>query len=289
MQYHDRILELPRRQRHTLFPSISSLMIVALCSLAISGCASKKAESEWQQEKQTLESQFVEVGKNHALLSKQLQALNEQVSELESRLESHINEQQVSFEQHETRIVVLENGIKTLQTTASKSRKAAARKNKAQNKSKKTKVAAINKAKDTPPVKPTPVVSEEEIKRIYINAYLALKSGQYEQAGNDFKRFLTKFPANPYTHQAEYWLGETLHAQGNTLQALNAFQKASSARETHPQSNAALLRLGQLYAELGRTEEAKTSFLRLIEEQPQSPEAEIARKTLSKPGHSTHK
>jgi len=264
-------------------------MIIALCSLAISGCASKKAESEWQQGKQTLESQLVEVGKDQTLLAEQVQVLNKQLSELDARLASHINEQQVSFEQHEARIVVLENGIKRLQTTASKSRKAAARKNKTQNKSKKTKVAAINKAKDPPPAKPTPVVSEEEIKRIYINAYLALKSGHYEQAGNDFNRFLTEFPASKYTHQAEYWLGETLHAQGNTLQAVEAFQKASSARETHPQSNAALLRLGQLYAELGRAEEAKTSFLRLIEEQPQSPEAEIARKTLSKPGNNTSK
>jgi len=289
MQLHDRTLKPSQTWYRYRLQRFSSLMMIALCTLAISGCASKKAEVEWQQGKQTLESQLIEIGNNQALLAQQVQVLSERLSDLESQLASHLSERQVSSEQNEARFLSLENGIKTLQTTAAKARKAAARKNKAQNKSKKAKMVAIKKAKRTQPIKQIPVVSEEEIKRSYINAYLALKSGQYEQASKDFNHFLKEFPASKYAHQAEYWLGETLHAQGNTLQALEAFQKAASAREHHPQTNAALLRLGQLFSELGRAEQAKTTFQNLIEKQPQSPEAEIARKALSKPGAATNK
>jgi len=132
-----------------------------------------------------------------------------------------------------------------------------------------------------------PVASNEEIKRAYINAYLSLKSGRYEHAARDFNNFLVKYPTSKYTHQAEFWLGETFHAQGNTAQAIGAFQKVADAPDKNPKWNESLLRLGQLYIELGQSDEAGKMLMRLIKERPQSTEAEAARRILASTANNT--
>ncbi len=267
-----------------------ALAAIGLGMLLLAGCASgNKTEAAWQQDRENLQSQLIQVGSSQNTLAEQLQALSKQLAELEARMISHEADQEASFEQNEARFTELGNNIEALNgAVASESRSGAASKHKSQEKAKATKKPVITKIDDAPPPpKLVPVVSDEEIKGIYINAYLALKSGRYAQAAADFDSFLAKFPTSKYTHQAEFWLGETLHAQGNTAQAIEAFQKAANTPEKNPQWNAALLRLGQLYMELGRSDEAGATFLQLIKARPQSAEAETARKILAASGNNT--
>jgi len=259
------------------------LAAIGLSMLLIAGCAAKKPEITWQQDREKLQSQLNKVGMSQATLAEQVQALNKQLAELEARMASHEAMQEMSLDQHETRFIELEEKIEALKkTSGSNSKTAAKRKSKPQETARATNEPVVSKINNaTPPPEPTPVISDEEIKGFYVHAYLASKSGRYEQASTDFNNFLVKFPGSTYTHQAEYWLGESLHAQGNTIQAAEAFQKAASTAERNPQQNAALLRLGQLYMELERKDDARITFLSLINEHPQSSEAEAARKTLA--------
>ena len=276
------------------YPGVYLLVAVSLCVLLITGCAPNKAELNWQQDREALQSQLKDVDKSQAMLTEQLRTLNNQLSDLETLMVSHAEDQKTRLDQNEARLIELDKKNETRKKSAAhKSKSTAARKNKPLKKPKAEKVLAKAKAKakkNNGPASPkqTPVISNEEIKRAYIKAYLALKSGHYEQAATDFINFLSKFPASKYAHQASYWLGETLHAQGKTEQAVEAFQKASGgAPNKDIKWNAAQLRLGQLYKELGRNGEARTTFLRLVKEHPQSPEAETARKLLSEAGSST--
>lgn len=130
------------------------------------------------------------------------------------------------------------------------------------------------------PPAPAVTISDKEIKKAYITAYLALKGGHYSHASKAFKKFLTSFPESKYTVQANYWLGESYYAQDELEKALNAFNEASNTLPSGPKGATALLRLSHIYKKLERIEDAKSALRRLIKTRPKSPEAESAQKIL---------
>jgi len=258
------------------------LAVASLCSLLVVGCVNHKTDDAWKQDRERLQAQIESMNKSQTMLSKQFWTMNNQLSELESRLTLHETEQQARENQFQAHLTELDQGIEAL----SKGKKVKPRPTHARN-APLPKKGSPGKGKpmDAPALtKQAPVISEKEIKDMYINAYLALKNGRYEQANTDFHKFLSRFPNSVYAPRAAYWLGETLHAQGLTTEALEAFRNAASAPDGNPKHNAALLRLGQLNMELGRTDDARTALLQLLKEHPQSPEAEKVRKMLSKAG-----
>ena len=305
-----------------------ALAVIGLGMLLIAGCASNnKDETSWQQDKESIQSQLMQIGSSQTTLAEQLQALSKQLAQLEARMIPHQESQAESLEQGKTRLFDSKKNIKAKKrTTTTIPRSSATRKPKPQkmSKARKEPVDTIKEktpppssqapmasgeemtsktpppsnqapvasgeemtSKTPPPSSQASVASNKEIKSTYINAYLALKSGRYEHAAREFNNFLAKYPASKYTHQAEFWLGETLHAQGHTAQAIETFRNVANVPEKNPKWNASLLRLGQLYMELGRSDEAGETFQRLIKQRPQSTEAETARKILASIGNNT--
>jgi len=279
-----------------------SLAFIALSLAILGGCASDKAEVALRQDREALQLQLDKISTSQA---EQLLALNKRLTELGIRMDASEADQKKWVSQNEARLSRLEKAFrkpaalrpgkqsrpsgelektpkKSAVPTVHKIRRTVTHKSKPGRKTGKTKKpVASQKNTPSPPPKKAPVISGEEIRRIYIKAYLALKSGHYDQASTELRSFLAKFPASKYVYQASYWLGESLHAQGKTTQAVEAFRKAASAPNEAPKQRAALLRLGQLYNELGNTGKAKATLLRLTRDHPQSPEAETARKILS--------
>jgi len=118
-------------------------------------------------------------------------------------------------------------------------------------------------------------------KNDYTAAYLALKSGRYDEATASFKTFLGIYPNGEYADQAYYWLGESLLANGKFLAASEKFQTLTKNYPKSSKYQAGLLKLGVAYEQVKRLGDAKAVFQRLIEEAPTSKPAKDAKAHLS--------
>jgi len=118
-------------------------------------------------------------------------------------------------------------------------------------------------------------------KNDYTAAYLALKSGRYDEAIGLFQTFLNVYPSGEYADQAYYWLGESLLAKGEFLPAVEAFNTLTQTYAKSSKYQAGLLKLGIAYQQANRLGDAKAVLQRLINEDPDSKAAEHARSRLS--------
>jgi len=118
-------------------------------------------------------------------------------------------------------------------------------------------------------------------KNAYTAAYLALKSGRYDEASKAFIVQLKDFPQGEFADQAWYWLGESQYAQKNSKQAIQSFKQVIDKFPESVKHDAALLKLGQIYQTMNRPKEARKYFEKLIALHADSTTAEQARSALA--------
>lgn len=140
----------------------------------------------------------------------------------------------------------------------------------------------------SPPPPPTPQMTSEDEKNSYTAAYLALKSGRYDEASATFEKLLRDFPKGEFSDQAYYWLGESYYAQNKLRSAIRAFNQVVANYPDSAKYATALLRLGTTYKETGNINKANATFQRLIRERPNSPEAENARSLMQAQQNGKH-
>ncbi|HKI59647.1 MAG TPA: tol-pal system protein YbgF [Mariprofundaceae bacterium] len=119
-------------------------------------------------------------------------------------------------------------------------------------------------------------------KNSYTAAYLALKSGRYEESSIAFKMLLQRHPQGEYADQAWFWLGESYFAQRKYSGAIDAFNEVANNYPESAKHPAALLKLASAYQESRRRGDAKAALQRLIRQHPESNAAEQARSELMK-------
>ncbi len=257
-------------------PSVSPMAVffvpMCLLLLGLSGCAGKEAAA-WQGDKnfilQSLEHVNVmqgQLSQNSALSDKRLLELEKKVAKQQANIDALI-----------ASIKVQKN--KKHHTVTAKQR-LSSKKQKAKKETLTTKIDQINSD-----IKQTVIQSKANYqpaeKNDYTAAYLALKSGRYDEAIDSFQTFLNVYPSGEYADQAYYWLGESLLAKGEFLPAVEAF---NALTQTYPKSSkyqAGLLKLGIAYQQAERLGDAKAVLQRLIDEDPDSKAAEHARSRLS--------
>jgi len=172
--------------------------------------------------------------------------------------------------------------IRQLQTSTTHLKAVAAKSKKSSQITKRKLVRKLDKiAKSiSKPVAPPPTQRGEEEKNHYTAAYLALKSGRYEEATQGFRNLLKKFPKGKYTDQAWYWLGESYYAQHSLKQAIHAFEAVAMHYPKSAKHAAALLKLGLAYQDTSRPKNSKNMLQQLVRKHPDSAAAEEARRQL---------
>lgn len=118
-------------------------------------------------------------------------------------------------------------------------------------------------------------------KNAYTAAYLALKSGRYDEAANGFNKQLDLYPKGEYSDQAWYWLGETRLAQNDAAKALNAFKYVVDHYPNSVKHAAALFKMAQISVDSKQPARAIEYYKRLIQEHADSDMAEQARVSLN--------
>ncbi|GEM_PF-3142395 len=118
-------------------------------------------------------------------------------------------------------------------------------------------------------------------KELYSRALdLLLAKNQPQKAQEKFKKFLEKYPQSSLVPNTYYWMGESYYAQKKFEQSILYFKKVYNRFPADPKSPDALLKTGYAYAQKGDISNAKFYLNNLIERNPDSKAAELARRRL---------
>ena len=98
----------------------------------------------------------------------------------------------------------------------------------------------------------------------------------------DIQEFLKKHPKHDLNVNAMYWIGEALYGEKEYERAILQFQDVIQQYGEHPKAAAAMFKQALSFKSLGDNQNAKTTFQKLINNFPLSPEAEKAKQQIAK-------
>jgi outer membrane assembly lipoprotein YfiO len=108
---------------------------------------------------------------------------------------------------------------------------------------------------------PVEAASPELVNSLWSRTESAVRHGKWGDAEKLLERLMLEFaPGDPRIPQAHYWLGETFFARGRQLEAAREFRKTSDDTPNHPLAPEALLRVGDVYADLWRRPELDPTY-----------------------------
>jgi outer membrane protein assembly factor BamD len=113
-----------------------------------------------------------------------------------------------------------------------------------------------------PATSPAPVsASSAMLNSLWHRAEAAVRHGKWSDAAKLIDRLLLEFPpGDSRIARAHYYLAEAYYAQGRHLEAAREFRKASDETPNDPIAPEALLRLGDVYADLWRRPELDPTY-----------------------------
>jgi len=115
----------------------------------------------------------------------------------------------------------------------------------------------------------------------YQAAYSDYAAGRYKLAGEAFREFLRHYPDTEVSDNAQYWIGESLYAQGDFPGSIIEYRAVVERYPKGDKVPAALLKIGIANSRLNNAGEAKKSYQQVIAKYPKSPEAALAKERLA--------
>jgi len=100
----------------------------------------------------------------------------------------------------------------------------------------------------------------------------------------DLLAFIARYPADPRTASAQYWIGEAYFAQRDYRQALVEFEKVLGRSGRNASAPESLWKIGLCHANLRAPARARETWQRLVREYPGSEAARRARARLTTRG-----
>ncbi|MBF0518155.1 MAG: tol-pal system protein YbgF [Nitrospirae bacterium] len=123
-----------------------------------------------------------------------------------------------------------------------------------------------------------------DTKTLYEDAYKDLLSGKPKDAREKFNKVIKEFPASPFVPNCHFWIADSYFKEGNYEDAILGFDVVIKKYSSSTKVPAAKLKQAMAFNELKDAKTAKTILHQLIEEHPQSKEAEQAKQLLEKIG-----
>jgi tol-pal system protein YbgF len=132
-----------------------------------------------------------------------------------------------------------------------------------------------------PVASPTaPAQVHDTARHLYDRVMEEFKRRDYEAALAGFRLFLELHGQTALAANAHYWVGECQYRLGRYKEALKSFYNVISYYPLSPKSAASTLKIGQTYTKLKDLEKARMMYERVVEEYPETPEADVARKAI---------
>jgi TolA-binding protein len=114
----------------------------------------------------------------------------------------------------------------------------------------------------------------------YKEAAINMTLGSADQAAAAYQSVIDRDADGVYGQMARLGLAEAQARGGQYDQAINAFMELSQLKDGPLPIDAILMELGRTYVQAGKPTEAEQTFTRLIEEYPDSPFNEAAKRQL---------
>ncbi len=126
----------------------------------------------------------------------------------------------------------------------------------------------------------TPTQRQDTTRQLYDRVMDEFKHRDYEAAMAGFRLFIELHGQSALAANAQYWIGECQYRMRRYRDALKSFYDVVSNYPLSPKLAASTLKLGQTYTKLGDHETARLMFDRVVDQYPDSSEAEVARKAI---------
>lgn len=121
---------------------------------------------------------------------------------------------------------------------------------------------------------------QDTSRHFYDRVMEEFKHRDYEAALAGFRFFLEVHGQSSLAANAQYWAGECQYRLGRYREALKSFYNVVSDYPLSQKLAAATLKLGQTYTKIKDHENARMMYERVIDQYPESAEAELARKAI---------
>ncbi len=120
------------------------------------------------------------------------------------------------------------------------------------------------------PQKPSP--ADLSPNRLYRQAFSLHAAGRYSEAADAFRTFVKRYPENAFAGNAQYWLAESYYRQQLLSRAATEFEKVAALTRPDSPGKApdALLRLADIYRQLGQPVLAEQALQKLRQNFPDS-------------------
>jgi len=121
---------------------------------------------------------------------------------------------------------------------------------------------------------------QDSSRHLYDRVMEEFKHRDYEAALAGFRFFLELHGQSSLAANAQYWVGECQYRLGRYKEALKTFYHIVSYYPLSPKLAASTLKIGQTYTRLKDHEKARMMYERVVDQYPESAEADLARKAL---------
>lgn len=118
-------------------------------------------------------------------------------------------------------------------------------------------------------------------RQLYDRVMEEYKLGDYEAALAGFRLFIELHRQSPLSANAQYWIGDCQFRLGRYKEALDSFYNVRAYDPVSPKLAASAFKIGQTYSMLGDYHRARLMFDRVLDQYPNGPEAELARKAMN--------
>ena len=125
-----------------------------------------------------------------------------------------------------------------------------------------------------------PAQRQDSTRHLYDRIMEEFKHRDYDAAMAGFRLFLELHGQSALAANAQYWIGECQFRTRRYRDALQSFYDVVANYPLSPKLPASTLKLGQTYIKLKDQENARLMFDRVVDQYPDSAEAEVARKAI---------
>ncbi|HET8580221.1 MAG TPA: tol-pal system protein YbgF [Nitrospiraceae bacterium] len=124
--------------------------------------------------------------------------------------------------------------------------------------------------------------TQDSSRRLYDRVMDEVRHKDYEAALAGFRLFLEMHPRSSLASSAQYWIGECEFRLRRYTDALTSFYDVMSRYPKSPKHAGATLKIGLIYAKLGQQKNSRIVLERVVDQFPNTPEAEVALKHLGR-------
>ena len=124
--------------------------------------------------------------------------------------------------------------------------------------------------------------TQDPSRRLYDRVMEEVRHKDFEAALAGFRLFLELHPRTPLASSAQYWVGECEFRLRRYSKALTSFYDVMSRYPKSSKLAGATLKIGLIYAKLGQQKDSRTVLERVVDQFPNTPEAEVALKHLGR-------